>query len=130
MQSYNAPSHSQEILRLDTTKFRIAKEASDLEIEGERLASEIESARATLADLDAQGAEGGDLRRDGGGDDEVLLKLKVYRMMGIEVEADKETGLYNKAVVRKKEGGGDVRVVNVEQKFSRWFYANYFWGSV
>lgn len=62
----------------------------------------------------------------------MLLKLKVYRMMGIEAEVDKETGLYNKAVVRSKTGGGEVRVVNVDTsgRLSRWFYANYFWGSV
>lgn len=99
-----------------------------MEIQTERLGAEIESARAVMADLDTQGPEGGEGNRDGL-DDEVLLKLKVYRMVGIEVEADKETGLYEKAVVRSRTGG-DVRVVNVEPRLGRWFYANYFWGSV
>ena len=90
----------------------------------------MESARATLTDLDAQGPEGGDLarNRDGLGD-EILLKLKVYRMLHIEVEPDESTGLYNKAVVRNR-AKGDVHVVNVDPKFSRYFYANYFWSTM
>ena len=60
-------------MRLDTEKFRIAKEASDLEIEGERLEAEIESARNALADVEAQGPEGGDAARSRDGlDDEIL----------------------------------------------------------
>ena len=70
---YNGASHASEILRLDTEKFRIAKEASDLEIEGERLEAEIESARNTLADVEAQGPEGGDAARNRDGlEDEIL----------------------------------------------------------
>jgi len=127
---YNGASHAADILRLDTEKFRIAKEASDLEIEGERLSSDVESARTTLSDLDAQGPEGGDLARNRDGlDDEILLKLKVYRMLHIEVEPDESTGLYNKAVVRNR-AKGDVHVVNVDPKFSRYFYANYFWSTM
>ena len=61
-------------------------------------------------------------------DDEISLKLKVYRGLGIDLERD-ETGEYNKAVVRNGRKG-DVHVVNVENKFSRFFYANYFWGTL
>ena len=60
-------------MRLDTEKFRIAKEASDLEIEGERLEAEIESVRNALADVEAQGPEGGDATRNRDGlEDEIL----------------------------------------------------------
>ncbi len=58
----------------------------------------------------------GDVRR---------LKLKVYRSLGIDVEAD-NAGNYNKAVIRNNQKG-DVHVVNIDPKFSRYFYANYFW---
>jgi len=53
------------------------------------------------------------------------LKLKVYRSLGIDVEAD-TTGQYNKAVIRNA-AKGDVHVVNIDPKFSRNFYTNYFW---
>merc|ERR1712036_123087 len=42
VQSHNPTEHASEILRLDTEKFRIAKEASQLETEGERLEGEVE----------------------------------------------------------------------------------------
>lgn len=53
------------------------------------------------------------------------LKLKVYRSLGIDVEAD-SAGNYNKAIIRNNQKG-DVHVVNVDPKFSRFFYLNYFW---
>ena len=53
------------------------------------------------------------------------LKLKVYRSLGIDVEAD-SVGNYNKAVIRNNQKG-DVHVINVDPKFSRFFYSNYFW---
>jgi kinetochore protein Spc24 len=148
MQGHNPTEHAAEILRLDTEKFRIAKEASQLETEGERLESEIERTRAMVEECEAQGPEGGDAaRRIEGMDDEIMyiylssswemvanlctrsLKLKVYRMLNIDVEPDKETGLYTKAVVRNAQKG-DVHVVNIDPKFSRYFYANYFWNTL
>ena len=53
------------------------------------------------------------------------LKLKVYRSLGIDVESD-TAGNYNKAVIRNNQKG-DVHVVNIDPKFSRFFYSNYFW---
>lgn len=53
------------------------------------------------------------------------LRLKIYRSLGIDLEAD-ETGNYNKAIIRNSKKG-DVHVVNIDPKFSRFFYANYFW---
>ena len=53
------------------------------------------------------------------------LKLKVYRSLGIDVEAD-NAGTYNKAVIRNN-AKGDVHVVNIDAKFSRFFYSNYLW---
>jgi kinetochore protein Spc24 len=72
-----------------------------------------------------QGVEGGDNAKRGLVDDEISLKLKVYRGLGIDLERD-ESGEYNKAVVRNGRKG-DVHVVHMETKFSRFFYANYFW---
>ena len=58
---------------MDTEKFRIAKEASQLETEGERLEGEVERTRQALEEVEAQGVEGGEAaRRVEGMDDETL----------------------------------------------------------
>jgi hypothetical protein len=70
---HNPTEHAAEILRLDTEKFKIAKEASDLEIESERLESDIERTRQMAEECEAQGTEGGDAaRRVEGMDDEIM----------------------------------------------------------
>lgn len=133
---------------MDTQKFRIAKAASDLEIEGERLEQELDGLKARLQELETQGLEGDEVARERREvEDQTMLvfwwiwvwvsgrmaadtrrhrlKLKVYRSLGIDVECD-NAGNYNKAVIRNNQKG-DVHVVNIDPKFSRFFYANYFW---
>jgi kinetochore protein Spc24 len=123
--SHSSAAHASEIATLDTQKFRIAKSASDIEIESERLSSQLADLQARLQELELQGVEGGDNARRGLVEDEISLKLKVYRGLGIEIERD-DDGEYTKAVVRSGRKG-DVHVVNMDNKFSRFFYANYFW---
>ena len=63
----SSTDHASQIIELDTQKFRAAKAASDLEIEGERLEQELEGLRSRLQDLEVEGVEGDDLakaRRD------------------------------------------------------------------
>jgi kinetochore protein Spc24 len=109
--------------RLDAEKFKIAKEAAEAEIDADRLAKEIAHSRRLVEEGgDAEGAMG-----SGGSEDEMLLKLKVYRMLGIDVDPDEKTGVYQRVVVRNR-GKGDAAVVNIDPKFSRYFYANYLWG--
>jgi kinetochore protein Spc24 len=130
LQSHNAAQHAADMLRLDTEKFRIAKEASELEIEGERVEKDVGSAKRSLEEIEVVEAAGGvSALPEQLGADETVLKLKVYRMLGIDVEADAETGLYNKAVVRNREKG-DVKVVQIDPKFSRYFYADYLWSTL
>jgi kinetochore protein Spc24 len=62
---HNAVDHASEILRLDTEKFKIAKQASDLEIEGERLQQEMGRLASVAGDLDEEGVEGGVVERPG-----------------------------------------------------------------
>ncbi|KAL2036534.1 hypothetical protein N7G274_010719 [Stereocaulon virgatum] len=124
--SQSSTDHASYIVELDTQKFRIAKVASDLEIEGERLEQELEGLKSRLHELDVQGVEGDELARAKREvDDPTILKLKVYRSLGIDVESD-TVGNYNKAVIRNNQRG-DVHVVNIDPKFSRFFYSNYFW---
>ena len=61
--SQNSVDHASHIVELDTQKFRIAKAASDLEIEGERLEQELEGLKIQLHELDVQGAEGDEAAR-------------------------------------------------------------------
>lgn len=120
----SSSNHAADISRLDTQKFRIAKAASDLEVDTERLSGQLADLHARLQELELQGAEGG-----GGGElveDELLLRLKVYRSLGIDVERDARDGEFARAVIRN-DRKGDVHVVNLDKKFSRFFYANYFW---
>lgn len=74
--------------------------------------------------MELQGVDGGDNTKRGLVDDEISLKLKVYRGLGIEIE--RENGEYTKAVIRNGKKG-DVHVVNMDNKFSKFFYTNYFW---
>ncbi|KAF4587509.1 kinetochore protein SPC24 [Ophiocordyceps camponoti-floridani] len=127
--AHAAADHASKIATLDTRKFRTAKSASDAEGEAERLEAVAADLAARLAELEARDVEGGLVASRGDAvDDEVLLRLKVYRSLGIEIERDGE-GEWSRAVIRN-ERRGDVHVVNMDKKFSRFFYANYFWQTV
>lgn len=134
--SHSSTQHASEIARLDTQKFRVAKAASDLEMETERLQAQLDDLQARLQELELQGVDGGTVgvgegaAGSGGAlEDELLLRLKVYRSLGIEIERDSKDGEFNRVVVRN-DRKGDVHVVNINRKFSRFFYANYFWQSL
>ncbi|OTB06337.1 hypothetical protein M426DRAFT_21126 [Hypoxylon sp. CI-4A] len=127
--AHSSSAHASEISRLDTQKFRIAKTASDLEMEAERLSSQQADLAARLQELELQGLEGSPddaAKRRDPVDDEVLLRLKVYRSLGIDLERDEKDGEFSRAIVRN-DRKGDVHVINMDKKFSRFFYANYFW---
>ncbi|KAK6948516.1 kinetochore-associated Ndc80 complex subunit spc24 [Daldinia eschscholtzii] len=127
--AHSSAAHASEISRLDTQKFRIAKAVSDLEMEAERLSSQQADLAARLQELELQGLEGSPedaAKRRDPVDDEVLLRLKVYRSLGIDLERDEKDGEFSRAIVRN-DRKGDVHVINMDKKFSRFFYANYFW---
>ena len=58
LSAQSSVDHASHIVELDTRKFRIAKAASDLEIESERIEQELEVLRGRLHNLDVQGIEG------------------------------------------------------------------------
>lgn len=72
--------------------------------------------------------DGGENVRRSTVDDEITLKLKIYRGLGIDIEDGKSEagGDFKKAVVRNHRKG-DVHIVNLDNKFSRFFYANFLW---
>lgn len=99
-------------------------------MEAERLAQQAADLAARLQELELQGVEGSEeSRRRDPVDDEVLLRLKVYRSLGIEIERDEKDGEWARTVIRN-DRKGDVHVVNMDKKFSRYFYANYFWQAI
>ena len=59
----NTIDHASRIVELDTQKFRVAKAASDLEIEGERLEQDLEGLKSRLHELDVQGVDGDEAAR-------------------------------------------------------------------
>ena len=124
---HDPASHAQEILALDTDKFRVAKSASELEIEGERLEGELRGLKNQLHVLEEAGDEGNE--RERGAEDENVLKLSLYRSLGIDAEQDPATGEVKKVVIRNP-ARGDVNVVSIDPKFDRFFYAHQLWSSL
>ena len=63
LSSHDSRRHAQEIVDLDTKKFRIAKQASELEMESERLEGELHNLKGRLSELEDQGFEGDEMTR-------------------------------------------------------------------
>ena len=67
---HDSQDHAREIVELDTKKFRVAKQAQELEVESERLEAELDRLKRRLEDLEEQGVEGdARMRRDREQDD-------------------------------------------------------------
>ena len=77
---HDAGKHASEILALDAEKFRVAKSAYDVEVEGERLEGELGALRGVLEGLEREGNEGGRKGDEGEGDEVlyVFLVLAVF----------------------------------------------------
>ncbi|KAI9657264.1 MAG: kinetochore-associated Ndc80 complex subunit spc24 [Alyxoria varia] len=112
--SHNPTDHAAQILALDTQKFKVAKEASDLEIEGERLESELSGLEAQLKDLEKQNSQ-----KEVSPDDEQEISL------GVELEGERE-GDFKRAVIRSSPRG-DAKIIDIDPKFSKNYYVNQFW---
>lgn len=125
---HDAGKHAQDMLKMDTEKFRIAKGVNDAEIESERLSGELAALRQQLETLEREGVEGGK-RGERAEEDEVVLKLHFYRSLGIDARKDEGSGEYTRAVIRNSERG-DVNVINVDGTMGRNHYANMFWDSM
>ncbi|GAB7365231.1 hypothetical protein MBLNU230_g6317t1 [Neophaeotheca triangularis] len=125
---YDGGKHAAEVLRLDTEKFRVAKGVSEGEIEGERLEGELGALRGVLEGLEREGVEGGSRgSREEGGREGDVLKLQVYRSLGIEATHDQTSGDFTQAVVRNP-AKGDVNVLDLEaRKLRQGAYADEIW---
>lgn len=122
--------HAEEILALDTEKFKIAKGVNEAECESERLSGELEALKLQLGILEREGVEGGARGKSAEErEDETVLKLCFYRSLGIDAVQDEGSGEYKRAVVRNGRRG-DVNVVNVDGGMESRFYANMVWDSL
>lgn len=127
---HDAGKHAEEMLKMDTEKFKIAKGVNDAEIESERLSGELAALKQSLQTLEREGVEGGARGKTAEErEDEIVLKLQFYRSLGIDANQDASTGEYNRAVVRNS-AKGDVNVVNVDGTMGKSFYANMVWDSL
>ncbi|KAH8597292.1 Spc24 subunit of Ndc80-domain-containing protein [Bisporella sp. PMI_857] len=124
--THSAAAHASEIATLDTQKFRVAKAASDLEIESERLSSQLVDLQARLQELEMQGVDGGDNARRTLVDDEISLKLKLIRGLGLDAEREGGSGDYNKVIIRQSTSG-EPQILSLDNNFSKFFYANLLW---
>ncbi|GIZ36742.1 hypothetical protein CKM354_000020900 [Cercospora kikuchii] len=111
VERHDAGQHAQNMLKMDTEKFRIAKGVNDAEIESERLSGELAALRQQLETLEREGVEGG--RKADMAEDEVVLKLQFYRSLGIDARRDEGTGDFKRAVIRNGERG-DVTVLDLK----------------
>ncbi|KAG4301569.1 hypothetical protein PCANB_001749 [Pneumocystis canis] len=124
--SQNSPSrakHTSVMLAMDRDKFSLAKNINELE-------SSIHTMDATYSRLkeELELLESEDIMKDTQElmtDDSTLLRLKIYRTLGIDLFED-DVGNYTKVIIRNKNNN-DVHVVNIEPRYSYFFYSNYFW---
>jgi len=72
-----------------------------------------------------QGVDGGDNARRGPVADELSLKLKLFRSLGIEARRGEGVG-YNEVVIEKSTDGGP-QVFTLKEKFSSYYKANHIW---
>jgi len=108
---------------LDRTKFALAKNVNDLESNVHALEGHLAKLKEELENL--QNDDPMERAVLEAADDGTTLKLRVFRGLGIELQDD-GAGVFKKAVVRNR-ATGDFNIVNIEGKFSSYFYANYFW---
>ena len=100
--SNSSVDHASQIVELDTQKFRIAKAASDLEIEGERLEQELEGLKSRLHELDVQGLEGdeGARARREMDDPTMSVSFPVGSSEHIYADEDLQTQIESLSIVR------------------------------
>ncbi|KAL7269864.1 putative kinetochore protein spc24 [Rhizina undulata] len=123
MNSSSRKEHGQTMLKLDKEKFSLAKKVNDIDSGMHALEGQLARLREELEAVDSEDA----VQQAMEAEDGTVLRLKVYRSLGMDIEGDGAGG-YNKVVIRNP-AKGDVHVVNIENKFSTFFYANYFWNN-
>ncbi|KAJ1985618.1 putative kinetochore protein spc24 [Dimargaris cristalligena] len=112
-------THTERLVNLDRDKFNTAKSINELE-------SVINSLNVTVEQLKDQSdkLDHRDVEKELPADS-TILKLQIYRSLGIELLPDK-TGKFAKARICCNSKN-DVHTVVIDDKYSNFFYANYLW---
>ncbi|KAJ1959545.1 putative kinetochore protein spc24 [Dispira parvispora] len=112
-------THSERLVQLDREKYSMAKHINERETSVNSLNATVERLKEKLAQLEARDVEK-ELPPDS-----TVLKLHIYRSLGIEFVED-ATGQINKALVRSASTN-DVSAVLVNGSESDYYYANRLW---
>ncbi|OQV04980.1 hypothetical protein CLAIMM_09784 isoform 3 [Cladophialophora immunda] len=80
LSSHDSGRHASEIVQLDTKKFRVAKQASEVEAESERLEAELERLKIRLCSLEEQGVEGDENTRQAREVDDPTMCVGCHKM--------------------------------------------------
>ncbi|RUP47543.1 Spc24 subunit of Ndc80-domain-containing protein [Jimgerdemannia flammicorona] len=113
-------AHAARMVGLDREKFALAKGINELEQNLSSLEAGLQQIRDEIAALEAEDAE------EEVPPDQTVLKLQIYRSLGIELVED-AVGNYTKARIRSFPRN-DIHTLVIDDKYSRFFYANYLWG--
>ncbi|QSL66689.1 hypothetical protein MERGE_001073 [Pneumocystis wakefieldiae] len=91
--------HASTILAMDRDKFSLAKNINDLESSIHTLDTTYSRLKEELEELESD-----DIMKDSHEmtDDSILLRLKIYRTLGIDLHED-EAGNYVKAIIRIRD---------------------------
>ncbi|BFZ59425.1 putative kinetochore protein spc24 [Saitoella coloradoensis] len=123
----NSPSreeHASSMLAADRQKFSLAKSINDVESELQSEEAKLQRLKDELIALEQEDPSD-DSSAKAAADNIAVLKLRVYRSLGIDLEEDGAGG-FAKAHIRTLDNK-DVRPLNIENKYGKYFSANNFW---
>lgn len=112
--------HGTMMNALDREKFVLAKGINDLESQTHTLESQLSSLQDELAHMPTDATKESDAF---GHDEATVLKLSVYRDLGIALKEESH-GSYGQAIVRSRNGK-DVHIVTLDKQ--RGSYADHLW---
>lgn len=118
----DAANISQELKSLDKEKFLLAKSINEMEQQNASSLTLIDQLTLELQRLeneDTSQALAEDI------DDAEILKLKVYRSLGIELEAASQSQVPTRAVIQSSNG--KIQIFNLDKNYSPSFVSNYLW---
>jgi len=113
-------THTQNMVALDREKFALAKNINELEQGVSSLVAGLQQVKDEIVALEAEEAE------EEVPPDQTVLKLQICRSLGIELVED-AFGNYTKVRICSSPRN-DIHTLIIDDKYSRFFYANYLWG--
>lgn len=113
---------SQELKNLDKEKFLLAKSINEIEQQNASSLTLIDQLTLELQRLENEDSSQA-LTQDI--DDAEILKLKVYRSLGIELETASQSQVPTRALIQSSNG--KIQIFNLDKNYSPSFVSNYLW---